>query len=68
MSGIVQGIGDLFASVFHIIQGVFQAIGTTIATAFSAVTGLISSLFDMFEGLVGFILGKQSRSCKKTTS
>ena len=67
MSGVAKGIGDLFASVFEIIKGIFQAIGSTIATAFSAVTGLIGSVFDLFEGMVGFVLGKHTHLLQITS-
>ena len=61
MSSIVDGIGNLFSSVFEIIYGVISTIvntvTTTVQTAFNAVIGLISNLFNLAEGVVGLILG-----------
>ena len=57
MSAIVKGVGDLVASVVEIFKGLIEGIFTLIQTAFSTVASLIGSFFDLFQGLVGFILG-----------
>ena len=58
MSAIVKGVGDLVASVVEIFKGLIEGIFTLIQTAFSTVASLIGSFFDLFQGLIGFILGK----------
>lgn len=57
MSSIAKGFGDMIASIVEIFKGIIGAIFSTIQSVFALIASVFTSFFDMFEGLVGFILG-----------
>ena len=57
MASLAQGITDFFQSIFKLIAGVFQTIFGSIQALVNAVIRLFMDLFNMAEGLVGFVIG-----------
>lgn len=57
MPSITAGIANFFNSIFSLIAGIFNTIFGAIQSLLSAVTRLFMDLFNMAEGVVGFVIG-----------
>ena len=64
MSGIVEGVGNLFQGVLNIIWGIISTITSTIESLFGFVFSAFKGVFDLGEGLIGFVIG---RCCHPST-
>ena len=57
MASVVNGIENLFASIFDIVKGLVNTLLSAFESAFALAQNLVTSIFDLMSGLVGFILG-----------
>ena len=57
MASIVDGLSNLFSSIFEIFQGLINTVLSALQSVFGLFRNLFASVFDMMSGLVGFILG-----------
>ena len=57
MASLVSAVENLFASIFNFFGAIFNTILSLFETAASAVGTTVHKVFDLFSGLVGFVLG-----------
>lgn len=59
MASLIDGISNLFSSLFEILSGILNGIFSTLQSVFGLAQDVITSIFDLMSGLVGFVLGKR---------